>query len=60
MDIKLTKETKDLWRDDYHRPLKDEEIRLMIANVSGFFDTLSEWERIAKLKQDNEKQGINR
>ena len=45
----LIRETSAFWSEHYGREVSAEEAREMIANVTGFFSILLEWEKQARV-----------
>jgi hypothetical protein len=44
----IIEQTIDFWRKRAGREVSSEDARQMVANVSGFFKVLAEWERKAR------------
>jgi len=50
-------ETRAFWGERTGRTFSREDAREMIANISGFFRILDEWDRKAKMEEAAESEG---
>src|SRR5262249_13846820 len=53
----LNERTLDFWQARTSRELTEEDAREIVANVSGFFRLLAEWDRKAQRKESHTQLG---
>ena len=52
--------TRELFAKPKNRTLDDEEIRQILANITGFFDTLADWQQKIDNQKKEEPADVNR